>query len=97
VELDEAGARNIYKIDILEAMCMAREAWNTVTPETITHCWHHTGIQKEHQAVATQLPAKADHSAWEIVRAYMKTKETTMPQAQEELKKRLGEHYVKVD
>ncbi|KAJ7224681.1 DDE superfamily endonuclease-domain-containing protein [Mycena pura] len=97
IELDEAGARDIYKINILEAMCMAKEAWNAVTPETIAHCWRHTGIQKEHQAVASQLPAKADPGAWEIVRAYTRTEEMTMPQAQEELKKRLGERYVEAD
>ncbi|KIY48774.1 DDE-domain-containing protein [Fistulina hepatica ATCC 64428] len=44
VQLDEAGEEDIYKINLLEAMMMAREAWDEVTPETIANCWHHTGI-----------------------------------------------------
>jgi len=45
VELDELGEREIFKIDLKEAMEMAMEAWDAVTPETIKHCWDHTGIQ----------------------------------------------------
>lgn len=45
IDLDEAGEREIYKTDLLEAMVMAKEAWNSVTPETIRNCWIHTGIQ----------------------------------------------------
>ncbi|KIK12048.1 hypothetical protein PISMIDRAFT_76713, partial [Pisolithus microcarpus 441] len=42
---DDAGECEIYKIDLLEAMTMAKKAWNTVTSETIAHCWNHTKIQ----------------------------------------------------
>src|SRR5258707_15543951 len=35
IDLDEAGEREIYKTDLFEAMVMAKEAWNSVTPETI--------------------------------------------------------------
>ena len=45
IDLDEASEREIYKTDLLEAMVMAKEAWNSVTPETIRNCWIHTGIQ----------------------------------------------------
>ena len=45
IELDEADEHDIYKIDLLKAMLMARDAWDAVTAETIKHCWHHTGIQ----------------------------------------------------
>jgi hypothetical protein len=45
LDLDDAGEREIYKIDLLEAMTMAKKAWNTVTPETIEHCWNHSQIQ----------------------------------------------------
>ncbi|KIK75627.1 hypothetical protein PAXRUDRAFT_172214, partial [Paxillus rubicundulus Ve08.2h10] len=45
IDLDEAGDREIYKIDLPEAMVMAKEAWCSVTPETIQNCWNHTHIQ----------------------------------------------------
>ena len=46
IDLDEAGERDIYKINILEAMLMANEAWNAVEPSTIKHCWEHAEIQR---------------------------------------------------
>ena len=45
IDLDEAGETEIYKINLLEAMTMAKEAWNAVEPSTIKHCWDHTNIQ----------------------------------------------------
>ena len=45
IDLDEAGVREIYKTDLLEAMVMAKEAWSSMTPETVRNCWNHTGIQ----------------------------------------------------
>ena len=45
LDLDDAGEHEIYKIDLLEAMTMAKKAWNAVTPETIEHCWNHSQIQ----------------------------------------------------
>jgi DDE superfamily endonuclease len=42
IDLDEAGKQEIYKIDLLEVMLMAKSAWDTVSPETIKHCWDHT-------------------------------------------------------
>jgi DDE superfamily endonuclease len=36
IVLDEAGESDIYKIDLLEGMLMAEEAWSAVTAETIT-------------------------------------------------------------
>ncbi|KIK71916.1 hypothetical protein PAXRUDRAFT_181621, partial [Paxillus rubicundulus Ve08.2h10] len=44
IDLDEAGLCEIYKIDLLEAMLMAKSAWDTVSQETIKHCWDHTQI-----------------------------------------------------
>jgi hypothetical protein len=46
IELDEAGEDNIYKINLLEGMLMAKAAWDAVTPETIENCWNHTCIQR---------------------------------------------------
>ena len=45
INLDEAGEQNIYKVDLLSAMSMAKEAWGAVTSKTIKHCWEHTQIQ----------------------------------------------------
>jgi len=45
IDLDEANEVDIYKIDLLEGMRMAQEAWKEVTAETIQHCWNHTKIQ----------------------------------------------------
>ncbi|KIK12781.1 hypothetical protein PISMIDRAFT_76901, partial [Pisolithus microcarpus 441] len=47
VELNEAGACKIYKIDLLEAMCMIMAAWNAIAPPTIMNCWKHTGIKPD--------------------------------------------------
>ncbi|KIN96756.1 hypothetical protein M404DRAFT_38089, partial [Pisolithus tinctorius Marx 270] len=45
VELDEAGTQEIFKIDLLEAMLMAKSAWNAISQDTIKHCWDHREIQ----------------------------------------------------
>ncbi len=45
---DESGAtvkrKNLYSVDILQAMTWSMEAWNDVTAVTIQNCWNHTGI-----------------------------------------------------
>ena len=46
IDLEEAGEDNIYKINLLEAMTMAWEAWAAVEAPMIEHCWAHTGIQR---------------------------------------------------
>lgn len=47
IELDDAGEQNIYEVNLLEAMFMARDAWRSVKAETIANCWGHTGILPE--------------------------------------------------
>ncbi|VDB95332.1 unnamed protein product [Peniophora sp. CBMAI 1063] len=44
VELDEAGEEDLFKMDVLEAMLLAKKAWSKVTAETVQNCWRHTGI-----------------------------------------------------
>ena len=44
IDMDDAGEEDIYKINLLEVMLMARQAWDAVSPETIANCWRHTGI-----------------------------------------------------
>lgn len=55
IELDEAGAENIYKINLLEGMLMVKEAWKAVSDETIRNCWDHTKIQLCQPCVGIQL------------------------------------------
>jgi hypothetical protein len=45
LDLDDAGEREIYKINLLEAMTMAKTAWDKVSSETIEHCWGHSQIE----------------------------------------------------
>lgn len=45
IEKDEAGEREIYKIDLLEGMLLARAAWRQINASTIKNCWKHTKIQ----------------------------------------------------
>ena len=45
IDLDDAGTSEIYKLNILEGMNMAKAAWGAVSSETIAHCWKHTDIQ----------------------------------------------------
>jgi hypothetical protein len=44
IDLDEAGEPDVVDINILEAMFMAKQAWEEVSIDTINHCWKHTGI-----------------------------------------------------
>ncbi|KIK90960.1 hypothetical protein PAXRUDRAFT_150712, partial [Paxillus rubicundulus Ve08.2h10] len=45
LDQDAAGEQEIYKIDLLDAMTMAKKGWNEVTPAMIQHCWNHMQIQ----------------------------------------------------
>ncbi|KIK81472.1 hypothetical protein PAXRUDRAFT_78109, partial [Paxillus rubicundulus Ve08.2h10] len=45
LDYNEAGESDIYKFDLLEAMSMAKAAWDKVIPDTVCNCWHHTKIQ----------------------------------------------------
>jgi hypothetical protein len=48
IELDNLGEHDIYEIDLLEAMILAREAWKSVENTTLKNCWKHTGILPEY-------------------------------------------------
>jgi hypothetical protein len=41
LELDKAGETDVYKINLLEVMMMAKKAWDEVSAETIRNCWRH--------------------------------------------------------
>ena len=40
IDLDNAGEDNVYRINLLEVMLLAKEAWREVTRETIVNCWN---------------------------------------------------------
>ena len=46
IERDDAEEEDIYKIDLLEAMLMAKDAWKEISSMTIKNCWDHTRIQR---------------------------------------------------
>jgi hypothetical protein len=106
VDLEEAGEENIYKINLLEAMKMAKKAWDEVESKTIQNCWEHTGIlpnpslsSKTSSTTATsQLPynvSVSSRNTWqetgqEIIRKFAVSSEMTLPQAEKELEMNLG-------
>ena len=45
IEKDELGEHDIHKINLLELMLMAKDAWKQVDDLTIQHCWDHVKIQ----------------------------------------------------
>lgn len=58
LEHDIEGHDNIYFIDQLEGMRLAKEAWSFVTERTIANCWKHAGILHPSQveSTATNMP-----------------------------------------
>lgn len=98
LDLDDAGEREIYKIDLLEAMTMAKKAWNTVTSETIAHCWNHTGIQPDASEASSLLPypPHADTLAWDIIQDFA-TSDMSLPEAESQLQAHLGDRFVDSD
>jgi len=53
IDRDEAGERDIYKVDQLQGMRWVKIAWSEVTPETIKNCWNHTNILSSSNGVET--------------------------------------------
>jgi len=108
LELEEAGERDIYKINLLEAMLLAKRAWTAVTQDTISHCWNHTKIQQNLVSYTTPIepaptnpvspptPPLADPKAWDIIREFAAA-DMTLPQAEECLKAYLGDKYVELE
>jgi len=105
LEKEEAGERDIYMINLLEAMLMAKEAWTEVTTDTIAHCWRHTKILPSSagaiRLVTTpQAPAaksttgnpQHDLKAWEIILEFA-TSDMGLPQAEAKLQAHLGTRF----
>ena len=90
--------RHIYKINLLEAMVMAREAWESVSPATLKNSWNHANIQ------CLQLPKimlRCPHpsmlvnlaAGWDISTQFA-TKKWSLPEVHAHLQKHLGNHYI---
>jgi hypothetical protein len=110
IEKDGAGEREIYKVDLLEAILMAKQAWEEVSPSTITHCWNHAKIQPESNESNSTLPATVamptpsnisspmtNRKAWDLVRTFATSENMTLPQVEEGLRTLLGVSYVERD
>ena len=89
LELDDTGQADIYKIDLLEAMLMAKKAWERVSSTTIKACWDHTGIQRA--PIMLRIPTlttiydSKDEQAWSIIHNFATT-DMTLPNAETALK-----------
>ena len=44
LDLEEIGHKNIFNVDVLQAMKWSQEAWDSVGPATIENCWRHSGV-----------------------------------------------------
>ncbi|KIJ29372.1 hypothetical protein M422DRAFT_269209 [Sphaerobolus stellatus SS14] len=86
--MDEAGEQDIYKIVLLEAMMLVKQAWDAVSQDTIIHCWDHTKIQ----TVALSNNALEDPKAWEILHEFAAS-DMSLPQAEDKLQAYLGDCY----
>ncbi|PPQ81878.1 hypothetical protein CVT25_013484 [Psilocybe cyanescens] len=69
---------------------MAEEAWDSVTAETIQHCWYYTQMQSSADS-KNDLPF-LDLGAWEILHQFAST-DMALPVAKEKLITYLGNHY----
>jgi hypothetical protein len=103
LELDDAGEADIYKINLLEAMMMANEAWDNVKSATIKACWDHTGIQREPiSSIVIRIPASGTSNtragdlktgrAWSVIRNFTTT-DMTLPNAETALKNLWGDEH----
>ena len=57
IQQDDADEKDIYKINLLEAMLMAERVWTSVSPTTIKNYWNHAEIQcPQHPKITLRLP-----------------------------------------
>ena len=103
LDLDDAGEWDIYKISLVEAMFLAKDAWHAISSETIKNCWDHTGIQRAPIMLRVTIPrlpqnasndpnAETTATAWDILENFATT-DMTLPQAEDALKDHLGDQY----
>ncbi|KAG8993163.1 hypothetical protein FRB90_000772, partial [Tulasnella sp. 427] len=66
IDREEAGEVDLYKIDQLEAMRLADEAWTCVTSTTIRNCWRHVKITSPCDSNGAVIPEPADATQREM-------------------------------
>jgi hypothetical protein len=107
LDKDEADKREIYKVDLLEAMLMAKEAWAVVSVQTNKNCWKHTGILPAATATPSTpstTPSQCTSSscasstslavsaAWRAMQNFATTMVMNLPQAEAAVASCLGDH-----
>ena len=93
INLDDAGERDIYNINLLEGMLMAKKAWKSVTQETMENCWNHTAIQHAPiSPILLRIPNPTATAAWDIIQQFAST-DMTLPQAESALQTHFGDKY----
>ena len=98
IEQDDAEEEDIYKIDLLDAMTMAKRAWDRVSPITIKNCWNHTDIQRPRLPIITLRPPRPPMPAnlaagWDMVVQFA-TNAWSIPQVHSFLQECLGNQYI---
>lgn len=107
IELNDAGERDIYKIDLLEGIMLVMEAWSNVQAATIVNCWNHTKIQPRAETstrnstndvmATSQSSLMTDTRAWLVVRAFVTSDELSLPAAEHQLCDILSARYLATD
>ena len=98
IQQDDAEEDDIYKINLLDAMTMAKRAWENVSPATIKNCWDHTDIQRPRLPKITlrrprpQMPTNLA-AGWDIVVRFA-TDMWSIPHVHTLLHERLGDRYI---
>ena len=100
LDLDDAGERDVYDINLLESMLMAKDAWDDISSTTIEHCWDHTEIQRPPimlrvPPAGTQqtCPNSQVETAWAILEEFATT-DMCLPEAEQALKDHFQDQYV---
>ena len=95
IQQDDAEEQDIYKINLLEAMVMAEQAWKWVSPTTLKNCWDHTGIQRPPlpkimlRHPRPLMPANLA-AGWDIVVQFAR-ESWSLPEVHTRLQERLGD------
>ncbi|KAJ3794168.1 hypothetical protein GGU11DRAFT_690352, partial [Lentinula aff. detonsa] len=85
---DNFSDPDIFKINLLEVLTMAKIAWEAVTKETIVNCWRKAGILgcESFSTKSNQI------QGWNILRTFASTP-MTLPEAEKQLKELFGDSY----
>lgn len=93
IDLDDAGELDVYKINILEEMLLARAAWKDVSSMTIKNCWDHTQIQPSASKSTSTKTVHTDPAGWTTIREFAAS-DMTLPDTKKQLEEKLSDWYV---